>query len=291
MGGAQPLAVTSTTGRRLRSTSAHRLQRRVEHRYLDEVADDLDDAIAKSLASRRNAGLVRRCRPATPPGLPRVAAPWRRDRHRHRPDQRARPLSYSRPASRTLDEWRGLPKKPEEFTDRARESMARHVGRWSGSWTAARRRSSTTATTFARWPARLGGRRLRLPGFVPAYIRPLFCEGKGRSAGPALSGDPKDIAATDKGRPRPLPRQRPAPPLDQMARRAHCVAGLPARICWLGYGERDKAASPSTTSSPPARSGAIVIGRDHLDCGSVASPIARPGRCSTAPTRSPTGRS
>ena len=163
--------------------------------------------------------------------------------------------------------------KPEEFTDRARESMARHVEAMVGFQDAG-------AEVFdygnsIRGEAQLAGysRAFAFPGFVPAYIRPLFCEGKGPFRWAALSGDPKDIARTDKAILDLFPENESLHRWIKMAQERVHFQGLPARICWLGYGERDKAGlafndlvASGEVSAP------IVIGRDHLDCGSVASP-------------------
>ncbi|MFZ8978091.1 MAG: urocanate hydratase, partial [Candidatus Nanopelagicales bacterium] len=164
-------------------------------------------------------------------------------------------------------------KKPEEFTDRARVSMAKHVEAMVGFMDGG-------AEVFdygnsIRDEARLGGfpRAFEFPGFIPAYIRPLFCEGKGPFRWVALSGDPKDILATDRAVLDLFPDNEHLRRWITMAEERVAFQGLPARICWLGYGERDKAGvrfnemvAKGEVSAP------IVIGRDHLDCGSVASP-------------------
>ena len=164
-------------------------------------------------------------------------------------------------------------KKPEEFTDRAQESMAKHVEAMVGFMDAG-------AEVFdygnsIRDEARKGGynRAFSFPGFIPAYIRPLFCEGKGPFRWVALSGDPKDIHRTDRAILELFPENDHLRRWITMAQERVAFQGLPARICWLGYGERDKAGlafnelvAKGEVSAP------IVIGRDHLDCGSVASP-------------------
>ena len=163
--------------------------------------------------------------------------------------------------------------KPAEFTDRARESMAKHVEAMVGFLDAG-------AEVFdygnsIRGEAQLAGycRAFDFPGFVPAYIRPLFCEGKGPFRWAALSGDPADIARTDKAILELFPENESLHRWITMAQERVHFQGLPARICWLGYGERDKAGlafndlvARGEVSAP------IVIGRDHLDSGSVASP-------------------
>ena len=275
MGGAQPLAVTLNDGAALIvDVDPHRLQRRVEHRYLDEVADDLDDAIAKALrakAERRgwSVGVVGNAAEVFPELLRRgVEIDIVTDQ-----TSAHDPLSYL-PTGIDLDQWAEYAeKKPEEFTDRARESMARHVEAMVGFQDAG-------AETFdygnsIRDEARLGGydRAFAFPGFVPAYIRPLFCEGKGPFRWVALSGDPKDIAATDKAVLDLFPDNDRLHKWIRGAQDRIAWQGLPARICWLGYGERDKAGLAfNDLVASGAVSAPIVIGRDHLDCGSVASP-------------------
>ncbi|MFN8030151.1 MAG: urocanate hydratase [Dermatophilaceae bacterium] len=275
MGGAQPLAVTLNDGACLIvDVDPHRLQRRVEHRYLDEVADDLDDAIAKAVRAKEerrgwSVGVVGNAAEVFPELLRRgVEIDLVTDQ-----TSAHDPLSYL-PTGIGLDEWSEYAeKKPEEFTDRARESMARHVEAMVGFMDAG-------AETFdygnsIRDEARLGGydRAFAFPGFVPAYIRPLFCEGKGPFRWAALSGDPKDIAATDKAVLDLFPDNDRLHKWIRGAQERIAWQGLPARICWLGYGERDKAGLAfNDLVASGAVSAPIVIGRDHLDCGSVASP-------------------
>ena len=275
MGGAQPLAVTMNEGVALVvDVDETRLQRRVQHRYLDVVATDLDDAIARCLAAKRDrkalsVGLVGNCAD----GRSRAAAPRRGDRHRHRPDQRPRPavLPARRRRGGRLARLRGA--KPEEFTDRARASMARHVQAMVGF-------QDGGAEVFdygnsIREEARLGGceRAFEFPGFVPAYIRPLFCEGKGPFRWAALSGNPQDIYKTDQAVMDLFPDNDRLQKWMRGAREKIAFQGLPARICWLGYGERDVAGLRFNEMVASGELDApIVIGRDHLDCGSVASP-------------------
>jgi urocanate hydratase len=275
MGGAQPLAVTLNGGVCLVvDVDGARLRRRVEHRYLDEVADDLDDAIARCEAAKRDrralsVGLVGNCATVLPELLRRgVDVDVVTDQ-----TSAHDPLSYL-PEGIDVGDWHDYAEaKPEEFTDRARVSMAKHVEAMVGFMDAG-------AEVFdygnsIRDEARLGGydRAFAFPGFVPAYIRPLFCEGKGPFRWAALSGDPKDIAATDKAVLDLFPDNDHLHRWIRAAQDRVAFQGLPARICWLGYGERDKAGlrfnelvASGEVSAP------IVIGRDHLDCGSVASP-------------------
>jgi urocanate hydratase len=275
MGGAQPLAVTMNEGVCLVvDVDPARLHRRVDHRYLDEVAHDAGRRRREGAARQgRASGLVGRGRRQRCRDLPRAAAPRRADRHRHRPDQRPRPAVL--PARGCgAEEWAELAeKKPEEFTDRARASMAKQVK-------AMVEFQDAGAEVFdygnsIRDEARQGGyeRAFEFPGFVPAYIRPLFCEGKGPFRWAALSGDPKDIAVTDKAVLDLFPDNDRLHKWIRGAQERIAFQGLPARICWLGQGERDKA---GLAFNDLVRTGAvqapIVIGRDHLDCGSVASP-------------------
>jgi urocanate hydratase len=275
MGGAQPLAVTLNGGTCLIvDVDRTRLQRRVDHRYLDEIATDIDDAIAKALrakADRRawSIGLVGNCAEVYPELLRRgVAIDIVTDQ-----TSAHDPLSYL-PLGVELEDWHDYAeRKPEEFTDRARESMARHVEAMVGFQDAG-------AEVFdygnsIRDEARQGGydRAFDFPGFVPAYIRPLFCQGKGPFRWAALSGDPKDIYATDKAVMDLFGDNDRLQKWMRGARDKISFQGLPARICWLGYGERDKAGLRFNDMVATGElSAPIVIGRDHLDCGSVASP-------------------
>jgi urocanate hydratase len=275
MGGAQPLAVTLNGGTCLIvDVDRTRLQRRVDHRYLDEIATDIDDAIAKALQAKTDrrawsVGLVGNCAEVYPELLRRgVAIDIVTDQ-----TSAHDPLSYL-PLGVELDDWHDYAeRKPEEFTDRARESMARHVEAMVGFQDAG-------AEVFdygnsIRDEARQGGydRAFDFPGFVPAYIRPLFCQGKGPFRWAALSGDPKDIYATDEAVMDLFPENDRLQKWMRGARDKISFQGLPARICWLGYGERDKAGLKFNDMVARGElSAPIVIGRDHLDCGSVASP-------------------
>ena len=275
MGGAQPLAVTMNEGVCLIvDVDRARLQRRVDHRYLDEIAEDLDSAVENALrakADRRawSIGVVGNCAEVFPELLRRgVAIDVVTDQ-----TSAHDPLSYL-PAGVSLEDWHELAaKKPEEFTDRARASMARQVQ-------AMVEFQDAGAEVFdygnsIRDEARQGGygRAFAFPGFVPAYIRPLFCEGKGPFRWAALSGDPKDIHATDEAVLKLFPDNDRLHKWMRGAKERIAFQGLPARICWLGYGERDKAGLAfNDLVASGAVSAPIVIGRDHLDCGSVASP-------------------
>jgi len=275
MGGAQPLAVTMNDGVCLCvDVDPSRLQRRVDHRYLDEWTDDLDDAVARVLAAKA-------ARRALSVGLLGNAATIFAELLRRGvevdvvTDQTSAhdPLSYL-PEGIDLADWHDYAdKKPEEFTDRARASMAKQVEAMVGFM-------DEGAEVFdygnsIRGEAALGGyaRAFEFPGFVPAYIRPLFCEGKGPFRWAALSGDPKDIARTDQAILELFPDNEPLHRWITKAQDRVAFQGLPARICWLGYGERDRAGLAfNDLVASGELSAPIVIGRDHLDSGSVASP-------------------
>jgi urocanate hydratase len=275
MGGAQPLAVTLNGGVCLVvDVDGARLRRRVQHRFLDEVAPDLDDAVARCLAAKRD-------RRALSVGLEGNAATVVPELLRRGvevdivTDQTSAhdPLSYL-PEGVDPDDWHDYAEaKPEEFTDRARASMARHVEAMVGFLDAG-------AEVFdygnsIRDEARLGGfeRAFAFPGFVPAYIRPLFCAGRGPFRWAALSGDPADIAATDRAVLDLFPDDDHLQRWIRAAQEKVAFQGLPARICWLGYGERDAAGLRFNEMVASGEiSAPVVIGRDHLDSGSVASP-------------------
>ena len=275
MGGAQPLAVTMNEGVCLVvDVDPTRLGKRVKDRYLDEIADDLDDAIERVTAAKRerralSVGVVGNAAVVFPELLRRgVEIDIVTDQ-----TSAHDPLSYLPEDIDLADGPDYAAKKPEEYTDRARVSMAKHVEAMIGFMDGG-------AEVFdygnsIRDEARLGGfpRAFEFPGFIPAYIRPLFCEGKGPFRWVALSGDPKDILATDRAVLDLFPDNEHLRRWITMAEERVAFQGLPARICWLGYGERDKAGvrfnemvASGEVSAP------IVIGRDHLDCGSVASP-------------------
>jgi urocanate hydratase len=275
MGGAQPLAVTMNDGVCLCvDVDPSRLQRRVDQGYLDEWTADLDDAIARVEAAKReehalSVGLVGNAATV-------FAELLRRDVEVDIvTDQTSAhdPLSYL-PEGIDLADWHDYAeKKPEEFTDRARQSIAKQVEAMVGF-------QDRGAEVFdygnsIRGEAQLGGyeRAFSFPGFVPEYLRPLFCEGKGPFRWAALSGDPKDIARTDQAVLDLFPENDALRRWITKAQERVAFQGLPARICWLGYGERDKAGlafndlvASGEVSAP------VVIGRDHLDSGSVASP-------------------
>jgi urocanate hydratase len=276
MGGAQPLAVTMNDGVCLCiDVDPSRLQRRVDQRYMDEWTADLDDAIERVLTAKRDrialsVGLVGNAATVLPELLRRgVEVDIVTDQ-----TSAHDPLSYL-PEDIDLNDWHDYAdKKPEEFTDRARASIVRHVEAMVGFMDAG-------AEVFdygnsLRGEAQLGGypRAFAYPGFVPAYIRPLFCEGKGPFRWAALSGEVSDIAATDQAVLDLFPENDALRRWITKAQERVAFQGLPARICWLGYEERDKA---GVAFNELVKSGEVkaplVIGRDHLDSGSVASPL------------------
>ncbi|MFY1700675.1 urocanate hydratase [Micromonospora sp. WMMA1923] len=275
MGGAQPLAVTMNGGVCLIvDVDRSRLDRRVRDRYLDEVADSLDDAVARASAARRDrralsVGVVGNAATVFPELLRRgVEIDIVTDQ-----TSAHDPLSYL-PEGVELADARDLAAAdPTGYTDRARASMAKHVEAMVGFLDAG-------AEVFdygnsIRGEAQLGGyqRAFDFPGFVPAYIRPLFCEGKGPFRWAALSGDPADIAATDRAVLELFPENESLARWIRLAGERVAFQGLPARICWLGYGERDRAGVRFNEMVASGElSAPVVIGRDHLDCGSVASP-------------------
>ncbi|MFT4214191.1 MAG: urocanate hydratase [Microbacterium sp.] len=279
MGGAQPLAVTLNDGACLIvDVDETRLRRRAGKRYLDEVVTDIDEAIAKvqrAKDERRgwSVGLVGNAAEVFPELL-----------RRHRAgevhidivtDQTSAhdPLSYL-PIGYTVDEWHERSAAdPEGFTCDAQAAMAAHVR-------AMVEFQDEGAEVFdygnsIRDEARKGGydRAFEFPGFVPAYIRPLFCEGLGPFRWAALSGDPEDIRVTDEAILELFPDNAHLHRWIRAAQERVEFEGLPARICWLGYGERARAAVRfNELVASGAVSAPIVIGRDHLDSGSVASP-------------------
>ncbi len=275
MGGAQPLAVTMNDGVAICiEVDQSRITRRIEHRYLDEQASSLSDAVARATAARDAR------RPLAIGVLGNAAELLPQLLERGAPidivtDQTSAhdPLFYL-PTGVSFDDWeRERTEDPAGFTKRARESMAGHVR-------AMVELQDAGAEVFdygnsIRDEARKGGydRAFEFPGFVPAYIRPLFCEGKGPFRWAALSGDPADIAATDKAILELFPENERLRKWITMAGERVHFQGLPARICWLGYGERHLAGLRFNEMVASGELKApVVIGRDHLDCGSVASP-------------------
>jgi len=275
MGGAQPLAVTMNGGVALCvECDPSRIDRRIEYGYLDEAADGVDDAVRRAVAARDagrplSVGVLGNAAEVVPAllamGAPIDVVTDQTSAHD--------PLTYL-PRGVAFEDMAALrAEDPEGFTRRARESMATHVEAMVGF-------KDRGAEVFdygnsIRGEAELAGyqRAFDFPGFVPAYIRPLFCEGKGPFRWAALSGDPKDIAVTDQAILDLFPGNEALARWIRLAREKVHFQGLPARISWLGYGERHRAGlafndlvARGEVSAP------IVLGRDHLDCGSVASP-------------------
>ena len=275
MGGAQPLAVTMNDGVCICiEVDQSRITRRIDHAYLDVQADSLDHAVALAVEARDarrplSIGVLGNAAEMVPQllatGAPVDIVTDQTSAHD--------PLMYL-PAGVEFDDWATERAKDSAgFTERARESMARHVEAMVGFMDGG-------AEVFdygnsLRAEAKLGGfgRAFDYLGFVPAYIRPLFCEGKGPFRWAALSGDAKDIAVTDQAVLETFPKNEALGRWIRAAQEKVHFQGLPARICWLGYGERHLAGvrfnelvASGEVSAP------LVIGRDHLDCGSVASP-------------------
>jgi len=276
MGGAQPLAITMNGGVALCvEVDPHRIERRLETGYLDESHEKVEEAVGRALEAKRDReavsiGLLGNAAEVFPllleMGLEADIVTDQTSAHD--------PLYGYVPAGRTLDEAERLRSDdPDTYIKAARESMAAHCEAMVGFQTAG-------AETFdygnnLRGEAKTAGYQdaFSYPGFVPAYIRPLFCEGSGPFRWVALSGDPADIAATDRAILDLFPDNESLRRWMRMAAEKVRFQGLPARICWLSYGERHLAGlrfnelvAGGEVSAP------IVIGRDHLDSGSVASP-------------------
>ncbi|MFB1478841.1 urocanate hydratase [Corallococcus sp. RDP092CA] len=276
MGGAQPLAATMNNAVFLGvEIDPHRARRRVETRYLDVVAKDLDEALAlaKDAQARRVGRSI---------AIIGNAASVFRELYKRgiKPDlvtdqtSAHDPLNGYIPTDLSLEAAAELRKRdPEGYVKRARESMIMHVQAMND-FQAAGSHVFDYGNNL-RGQAKVGGmpNAFEFPGFVPAYIRPLFCEGLGPFRWVALSGDPEDIRRTDRAVRELFPEKKSLNRWLDMAGERVAFQGLPARICWLGYGERAKA---GLAFNELVRKGEvkapIVIGRDHLDCGSVASP-------------------
>ena len=275
MGGAQPLAVTMNDGVALCiEVDPQRAQRRLETRYLDVLAGSLDDAIGQCLRARDerrplSVGVVGNAADLVPRLLeldfPADIVTDQTSAHD--------PMSYV-PNDLTPEAAQQMASdEPQELIRRARLAMARHCEAMVGFLD--RGSEVFDYGNSLRTEAALGGfeRAYDYPGFTPAYIRPLFCEGKGPFRWVALSGDPADIAATDRAVLEEFPDDQGLARWITLASERVAFQGLPSRICWLGYGERrqlglrfNEMVRRGEVSAP------IVIGRDHLDSGSVASP-------------------
>ncbi len=275
MGGAQPLAVTMNDGVAICiDVDSSRIDRRIEHRYLDVRAASLDEALrlaeeAKKARRPLSIGVLGNAAVIVPEllelGAPIDIVTDQTSAHD--------PLMYL-PVGIDFEDWSTAREKdPAGFTERAQASMARQVAAMVGFQDAG-------AEVFdygnsIRDEARKAGynRAFDFPGFVPAYIRPLFCEGKGPFRWAALSGNPADIAKTDQAILDLFPDNEHLTRWIKLAGERVAFQGLPARICWLGQGERDKAGVRFNEMVASGELEApIVIGRDHLDTGSVASP-------------------
>ncbi|HWW92061.1 MAG TPA: urocanate hydratase, partial [Vicinamibacteria bacterium] len=276
MGGAQPLAATMNQGVMIAvEVDRQRIERRLQSRYLDEMAESLEEALARAQLARRDSralsiGLLGNAADI----LPEMA------RRRVVPDLVTDQTSAHDPLNGYVPNRMGYEQalrlrrdEPARYMAEARRSMAEHVRAMLDL-----KRQGAVVFDYGnniRAEAKKAGvaEAFDFPGFVPAYIRPLFCEGKGPFRWVVLSGDPADLAATDEAVLRTFPEDRALHRWITLARERVTFQGLPARICWLGYGER---ARMGKVFNDLVRSGAvtapIVIGRDHLDAGSVASP-------------------
>jgi urocanate hydratase len=275
MGGAQPLAVTMNDGVAICiDVDPSRIARRLEHRYLDVLASSVDDALTQAYAARAarkplSIGLLGNAAALFPDLLARGAEIDIVTDQTSAHD----PLAYL-PLEYSVDEWSSARERdPKGFADAARASMARHVEAMVGFQKAGAEvfdygnNIRTEALTAGYADA------FAFPGFVPAYIRPLFAEGKGPFRWAALSGDPADIAATDRAILELFPENESLARWIRLAGERVHFQGLPARICWLGYGERDVAGLRFNDMVASGElSAPLAIGRDHLDAGSVASP-------------------
>ncbi|MEW6430388.1 MAG: urocanate hydratase [Myxococcota bacterium] len=276
MGGAQPLACTMAGGVMLAvEVDPARAKRRIETKYLDVIATDLDEALAlvreaKEQKLAKSIAVIGNCADVLPELVRRGFKPDLVTDQTSAHD----PLGGYVPKGLTLEAAAALrTSDPKQYVDRAHQSMADHVRAML-----AFQEGGAHVFDYGnnlRAGAQLAGvqNAFDFPGFVPAYIRPMFCRGEGPFRWVALSGDPEDIKVTDLALIELFPKKAHLVNWLQMAGQKVAFQGLPARICWLGYGEREKA---GLLFNELVRTGKvkapIVIGRDHLDCGSVASP-------------------
>ena len=276
MGGAQPLAVTMHEGVALCvEVDPARIERRLQTRYLDRATANLDEAVAwaeeaRQIGSSMSIGLVGNAAEVYPELLRRGFAPDVVTDQTSAHD----PLRGYIPAPLGVDEANDLrARDPQEYLEMVKHSVREHIGAMLGF-----QRKGVETFDYGnnlRGLALEAGVKdaFEIPGFVPAYIRPLFSEGKGPFRWVALSGDPHDIYRTDRAVMETLPENEHVHRWLRLARERVQFQGLPARICWLGYGERAKV---GLRFNEMVKSGElkapIVIGRDHLDAGSVASP-------------------
>ena len=276
MGGAQPLAITMNEGVALiAEVEKWRIEKRLETRYLDLMMEDIDEAIERALTARKNGeaisiGVVCNAVHLLERLIEKQVVPDTLTDQTSAHD----PLIGYWPHTISLEQARVLrDKNPEQYVDLAYDSMRKHVELMLE----LKKMGAITFDYGNNIRARAKERGLEnafdFPGFVPAYIRPLFCEGKGPFRWVALSGDPKDITVTDELIAEMFPDNKGLQRWLALAKEKIAFQGLPARICWLGQGEREKAglAFNELVSSGKVKA-PIVIGRDHLDTGSVASP-------------------
>ncbi|MDZ7288859.1 MAG: urocanate hydratase [candidate division KSB1 bacterium] len=276
MGGAQPLAATMNGAACLViEVDRHRIERRVQTRYCDRFTDNLDEALKLVLSAKQkgealSVGLVGNCADVLPELVRRNVIPDVLTDQTSAHDELNGYVPHGMPYEKALELRQAY---PQEYIKRAYESMAVHVR-------AMLELQKRGAVTFdygnnIRAQAQKAGveNAFDFPGFVPAYIRPLFCEGKGPFRWAALSGDPEDIHVTDKLVLDLFPENESLRRWIQLAGERVKFQGLPARICWLGYGERAKFGLALNELIAKGKIKApVVIGRDHLDTGSVASP-------------------
>ena len=281
MGGAQPLAVTMNEGVALVvEIDPKRAQRRLEHRYLDVVVDTLEEAMTLVEEAVRDekplsVGLIGNAADILPELVTRGVVPDMVTDQTCAHD----PLMYL-PHGMSLDAAEELRSRdPKEYQRLSMQTMARHCQ----AMVEMQKKGSIVfdyGNNLRQMAYNAGYTEVMqadgswvYPGFVPAYIRPLFCEGQGPFRWVALSGDPQDIYETDQIIMDLFPEKEHLVRWIKMAQEQVAFQGLPSRICWLGYGERDKAGLAFNEAVASGRiSAPVVIGRDHLDCGSVASP-------------------
>lgn len=277
MGGAQPLAITMNEGVCLAAdVEAWRIQKRIDTRYIDKMFTDIDEAIDEAVRAKTNQeaisiGVVCNAVDLLQRLLDRNIIP---DTLTDQTSAHDELIGYF-PQNRTVEEAKVLRENdPEKYASLSLDTMAYHVRLMLD----LQKKGAITFDYGNNLRGQAKDKRgvenaFDFPGFVPAYIRPLFCEGKGPFRWVALSGDPEDIYKTDEALKKLFPENKGLIRWLNMAREKIAFQGLPARICWLGMGEREKA---GLLFNEMVRNGElkapIVIGRDHLDCGSVASP-------------------
>jgi len=277
MGGAQPLAITMNEGVCLAAEIEEwRMQKRIETRYLDEIHHNIDEAIDSALKAKQEGravsiGVCCNVVDLLQRLIDRNITP---DTLTDQTSAHDELIGYF-PENMSVAEANALrDSNPEEYKKRSLDTMARHVRQMLE----LQKRGAVTFDYGNNLRGQAKDKRgvenaFDFPGFVPAYIRPLFCEGKGPFRWVALSGDPEDIYTTDKALAELFPENAGLQRWLKMAREKIAFQGLPARICWLGMGEREKAGELFNELVRTGKVKApIVIGRDHLDCGSVASP-------------------